>query len=98
MFYACVVGRIWATRKHPSLEGLKLLLVQKLDSTLDNPKGQMLMAVEKGIGAGVGDTVLVLDEGSSARQILEDQTAPVRTIIVAVIDAICLHGSRKRFN
>jgi ethanolamine utilization protein EutN len=40
------------------------------------------------VGAGVGQTVLVEDEGNSARQILEDPKAPVRSLIIAIVDKV----------
>jgi hypothetical protein len=36
----------------------------------------------------VGETVLVEDEGNSARQILGDPKAPVRSLIVAIVDSV----------
>ncbi len=44
--------------------------------------------------AGPGDTVLILDEGNSARQMLGDATAPVRTVVVGVVDRISMAESR----
>jgi len=89
MFMAKVVGNVWATAKHPSLTGLKLLLVKKIDGItgkyLDD---DVMLAVEKDIGAGIGNTVLVMDEGNSARQILNNKKAPIRTIICAVVDSV----------
>jgi microcompartment protein CcmK/EutM len=40
------------------------------------------------IGAGQGEIVLILDEGSGARQILGDSNAPVRSIVVGIVDAL----------
>jgi microcompartment protein CcmK/EutM len=34
--------------------------------------------------------VLILDEGNGARQILDDAEAPVRSIVVAIVDAVTL--------
>ena len=45
------------------------------------------------IGAGKGETVLVLDEGNGARQILDDSNAPVRSIVVGIVDAVDLESS-----
>lgn len=89
MFVAKVIGNVWATRKHKHLKGLKLLIVKPVDPK-DNYKlvGESTMAVDKNIGAGVGDLVLVLDEGGSARKILGDNKAPIRTIIAGVIDIV----------
>lgn len=89
MFIAKVVGNVWATVKHPSLSGLKLLLVKKIDGiTGKYIDDDAMLAVDKSMGAGVGNTVLVMDEGTSARQILNDKKAPIRTIICAVVDAV----------
>ena len=40
------------------------------------------------IGAGMGETVIILDEGSGARQILNDAQAPIRSIVVGIVDAV----------
>ena len=88
MFIAKVIGNLWATRKHKSLVNSKLLLVQPVDGLTAEPKGSPVLAVDKYLGAGVGDMVLVMDEGNSARQILADKVAPVRTIVCAIIDYI----------
>jgi microcompartment protein CcmK/EutM len=50
-----------------------------------------LIAVDT-VGAGAGETVLVLDEGNGARQVLEAPDAPVRAVIVGVIDQIEMSG------
>jgi len=47
-----------------------------------------VLAVCDRIDAGIGDLVLVLDEGGSARVILGNPDAPVRTLIVGVVDAV----------
>ncbi|MCS7184933.1 MAG: EutN/CcmL family microcompartment protein, partial [bacterium] len=85
MFIAKVIGNVWATKKHKSLENLKLLLVKQYDFVNKKTIGDAILAVEtpnSGISSGPGDIVLVMDEGNSARQILNDQSAPIRTIIV----------------
>ena len=38
------------------------------------------------IDAGIGDTVLVVQEGAAVAQILGHRKAPVHTIIVAIVD------------
>jgi len=89
MYIAKVVGNVVATIKHPFFEGRKLLLVQKLD--LDgNLSSQYDIAVDD-VLAGVGDKVLIVDEGSGARQILQGgNNAPVRAVVAGVIDDIDL--------
>lgn len=88
MITAKVVGNIWATRKHPSLEGKKLMLIKQYDPSGEKGLGQTQMAIDSGVGAGIGDTVLVIDEGSSCRQILGTKKGPTRTIIVGIVDNI----------
>ncbi len=90
MFIAKVIGHVWATQKSRGLEGKKLLLVSRLkisDSKIALSR-ETLMAVCDKIDAGPGDYVLILDEGGSARSILEDKTAPVRTIVVGIVDQV----------
>lgn len=88
MFPAKVVGNVWATRKIKVLEGMRLLLVQPVDPITGKTKGKTMMAVCHTIDAGVGDTVLILDEGSSAKDHLGFGPSPIRTFIFAIIDQV----------
>ncbi len=49
--------------------------------------GGYLIAVDS-VGAGAGETVLLLDEGNGARQVLGAPGAPIRTVVVGIVDAI----------
>ncbi len=89
MFIAKVIGNVWATRKHPGLKNATLLLVKALDSR-NKFVGEAALALDGGQGAGPGDTVLVLDEGGSARKILKNPGAPVRTVIAGIVDRVHL--------
>ncbi len=40
------------------------------------------------MGAGPGETVLVLDEGNGARQVLNWPDGAVRAVIVGIVDEI----------
>ena len=51
------------------------------------PTGKDLIAVDS-VGAGAGETVLVLDEGNGARQVLKAPQAPIRAVIVGIIDEL----------
>ena len=51
------------------------------------PAGGYLIAVAA-IEAGVGDRVLVLDEGTGARQILGNSQAPIRSVVVGIVDSV----------
>ncbi len=91
MILARVIGGVVSTIHHPIVDGRKLLLAERLDET-GKPTGGYLIAMDA-IGAGKGETVLVLDEGNGARQILDDSKAPVRSIVVGIVDAVELESS-----
>ena len=88
MYIGRVTGTVVATIKHEAFNGRKLLIVDKLTPD-GNPTGAYDICVDN-VQAGVGDTVLVLDEGNGARQILKRQVAPVRAVIVGIIDEVTL--------
>lgn len=81
-----VTGTVVATAKHPILTGHKLLVCQPVDPESGRPAGAEMVALDS-VQAGVGDRVLVCDEGNAARLILGDKSAPVRTMVVAIVDA-----------
>ncbi len=86
MILGRVTGSVVSTHKLPALAGRKLLLVQPVDKE-GNPTGKKLVAMDS-VQAGTGDLVLVCDEGNSARTILGDKYAPVRTMIVGIVDEV----------
>ncbi len=83
MIYARVVGTIWATRKDPLIEGLALMVVDRIDLE-GKPMGQPLIAVDT-VSAGIGEKVLVA-QGSSARQTAKTRDRPVDAVIMAIVD------------
>jgi len=93
MFVAKVIGNVWATRKHPGLKNATMLLVKAVNP-LDGNKlvGEAQLALDGGQGAGVGDIVLIVDEGGSARKILRNPKAPVRTVIAGIVDKVHITG------
>ena len=87
MIIARVVASVVSTEKHPHYKGQKILVVQPLDAQ-GNPKGKSLVAVD-GVQAGIGDRVLVVDEGGSARTVIGDESAvTIRTAICAIVDRV----------
>jgi len=84
MILARVTGRITSTIHHGSMDGRTLLVVDKLDAT-GRPTGGYLIAVDA-VGAGAGETVLVLDEGTGARQVLGGADLPIRSVVVGIVD------------
>jgi len=90
MYIGKVIGTVVATVKISHLEGYKLLLVDQLDV-----QGQETGAYDIAVDvaqSGPGDTVLVLDEGSGARQILGLDPGAVRAVIVGIVDEVTLSG------
>jgi len=84
-----VLGSVVATQKNEKLEGAKLLLVQPLG--LDGaPRGQAVLAVD-GVDAGVGDRVLLIQDGRSAQLVLGRGVAAVDAAVVGVVDAVEMH-------
>lgn len=98
MFVGEVVGNVWGTRKHKGLEKRRLLLVRPIEPMTQAPLGDAQMAVECGVGAGPGSIVLVMDEGGSARSVMKDETAPVRTVIVGIVDAVSSGGKVTKYD
>jgi len=84
MILGLVTGSIISTIHHNSMDSRKLLIVDRLDAD-SKPTGSYIIAVDT-IGAGNGETVLVLDEGNGARQILEQDGLPIRSVVVGVVD------------
>ena len=88
MYIGKVIGTVVATIKISHLEGRKLLLVDQLDLN-GRETGYYDIAVDVA-QAGPGDTVLVIDEGNGARQILKLDPGAVRAVIVGVVDEVTL--------
>ena len=97
MFIAEVIGNVWGTRKNKSLQDKRLLLVRPIDPLTEKPIGDAQMAVESGLGAGPGSIVLILDEGGSARSVLKDEAAPVRTVVCGIVDSVISGGKVKKY-
>jgi ethanolamine utilization protein EutN len=85
-----VVGTVVSTINAPVLDGRRLLTCDLLDANGD-PDGTYLICVDA-VGAGAGETVLIVDEGNSARQVLSDPAAPVRSVVVGIVDMLTADG------
>jgi len=83
MLLARVIGTIWATRKEPTLDGCKLQIVEQVGLDF-KPTGTTLVAVDA-VEAGVGEIVLVA-QGSSARQTKATKDRPVDAVIMAIVE------------
>jgi ethanolamine utilization protein EutN len=93
MLIARVIGEVVATRKHPSHEGLKLLMVQPLN--LDgSARGDAVVAVDS-VDAGVGDRVLLATEGFSAMSAVDRPQSPTEMAVIGIVDEVqLLPGTR----
>lgn len=85
-----VVGTVVSTISSPVFQGRRLLLCDLLDAS-GNPDGSYLICVDT-VGSGAGEAVLILDEGNSARQVIGMSPAPVRAVVVGVVDQLALDG------
>jgi ethanolamine utilization protein EutN len=90
MFLAEVVGTVVSPVAVPELQGRTHLMVRPVTPE-GRATGKTKIAIDS-IGAGVGDRVLIVDEGGSARQVLGDPDAGIRTVIVGFVDSVSLHG------
>jgi microcompartment protein CcmK/EutM len=84
-----VAGTVVSTINIPVLDDHRLLLCE-LDN-LDGSASGYTIAVDV-VDAGVGDTVLILDEGSSARQILDLEWGAIRAVVVGIVDQLVVDG------
>jgi carbon dioxide concentrating mechanism protein CcmL len=87
-----VAGTLVASRKEPSMEGLKFLVVRYLD--VDNNDASGFVVAADAVGAGVGEVVMVAT-GSSARQTEATRDRPCDAVIMAIVDTWEVGGDEK---
>ncbi|MBI5245153.1 MAG: EutN/CcmL family microcompartment protein [Elusimicrobia bacterium] len=90
MLFARVVGNVVSTQKEEKLVGRKLLLVQPAEPKGAAKAATPLVAVDA-VGAGEGELVLIV-QGSSARQTARTEGTPVDCAIIAIVDSVELGG------
>ena len=83
-----VAGTVVSTICSPAYGQKRLLFCDLLGDDLE-PTGEYIIAVDS-VYAGAGERVLILDEGNGARQVTGIPEAPIRAVIVGVIDEIDL--------
>jgi ethanolamine utilization protein EutN len=84
MLLARVEGNVVATRKHPSLDGWRLLLCQPI-TVEGRPAGGPVAALDRW-GAALHEHVIVSTDGASARRAVGDPKSPARLMIVGIVD------------
>ncbi|PLX09520.1 MAG: ethanolamine utilization protein EutN [Marinilabiliales bacterium] len=91
MILAKVTGTVVSSHKSSRMEGLKLLLLEKIDPVSMKGKGDFVVAIDA-VGAGVGEIVFFA-AGSSARCTDETEGKPTDSTIVAIVDHIEKDGT-----
>ncbi len=84
MLLARVEGNIIATRKHPSLDGWRLVVVQPISADGKN-EGAPHVAIDSH-GAGMHQQVVISSDGAAARKAVGDKKSPVRWLVIGIVD------------
>ena len=89
MILGKVVGDVVSTMKHQDYDGYKILVIQPVDHH-GKIVGKSFLAVDSA-QAGIGDTVLVIDEGGAGRAILDaSENRTVRTVVCGIVDQVSI--------
>ncbi len=86
MKLARVSGTVVSTIAAPIFANQRLLLCDYLTPS-GEPTGDYVIAVDV-VDAGAGETVLIMDEGTGARQIMGERVAPIRAVVVGIVDEV----------
>lgn len=87
MMLGRVTGTVVATQQHRFFQQRKQLIVRACLPD-GSPDGDCYTVAVDLVGAGIGQTVIVEDEGNTARQLLEADNGPVRAVIVGIVDEV----------
>lgn len=87
MILARIVGNVVADTRIDDYKNLKILVIQPIDHE-GNEKGNVILGVDVA-NAGIGDTVIVCDEGGSARMLLDEpEIMTIRTVVCGIVDEV----------
>ena len=92
MFIGKVVGTLASEINDIVYENRKLLVLDRLKPD-GKPDGSYVLAADS-VDAGVGQVVLVLDEGNGARQVVGAPNGAIRTVIVGIVDEVHVEGRK----
>ena len=84
MLLARVEGSVVATRKHPSLQGWRLVICQPIGASGDS-EGAPHVAIDSH-GAGLHQQVIISSDGWAARRSVGDDRSPVRWLVIGIVD------------
>jgi microcompartment protein CcmK/EutM len=91
MQLARVTGTVVSTRKEQRIEGIKFLLLEKIDAGTMEGRKDYVVAMDS-VGAGVGEVVFYAS-GSSSRMTSVTDGKPSDAAIIAIVDAIDVDGA-----
>ena len=90
MFLGQVIGTVVSPVQAEDLHGRKQLLVRPIQPD-GTASGRVRIAIDIA-GAGEGDRVLVMDEGNSGRQLIDQPVGSIKTVVVGVVDYVEIEG------
>jgi microcompartment protein CcmK/EutM len=90
MLLARVMGTVVSTRKEQRIEGIKFLLLEKVDAATMQGKKDYVVAMDS-VGAGLGEIVFYA-AGSSSRMTAVTDGKPSDAAIIAIVDSIDVEG------
>ena len=90
MFLGKVVGTVWSTKKAPTLEGVRFLIVHPYD--LDKEPTKNIVVVADRLGAGIGEVVMCA-YGKAARSAIGDQERAIEAAVVGIVDRMDLQDT-----
>jgi microcompartment protein CcmK/EutM len=90
MILARVAGTVVSTRKEQRIEGIKFLLLEKIDAATMEGKKDYVVAMDS-VGAGIGEVVFYAS-GSSSRMTTVTEGKPSDAAIIAIVDSIDVKG------
>ncbi|MDR1924998.1 MAG: ethanolamine utilization protein EutN [Planctomycetaceae bacterium] len=82
MFKCKVIGSVTSTVKHVSLDGVKLLVVR-----VEGEGGGVCIVMDS-VGAGVGDEIIIVNDGKLISEILQTRTSPIVWCTLGIIDPV----------
>ena len=91
MIIGKVVGTVVTTISHADYKHRRQLVIQPLVFDENDDSGDFI-ALDT-TQAGIGDTVLVLNEGSGARQVMGNKGACVISVIIGIVDSVYIEPS-----
>ena len=95
MILARVLGNIVATQKNPRYQNARIMLCQQI--TPEGDEMAMTILALDSVDSGVGDTVLIVQEGWGASTAATGEAgAAIDSAIIGVVDYVDLHKDQPK--